>query len=74
MWRLYHNDLMKTENLELFVLFIQLFFSSGNLGRELQLVDPIVVRIRFVQYLVSLRVSKNLLLLKYVLSGPTKFP
>ena len=74
MGRLYHNDLVKTQHLELFVRLVQSFFNTSNLGRELRPVYPVMVAMEYAKYFVALRVRLPLVLLKKVLSGSTYFP
>ena len=56
MGRLYHNDLMETQHLELFVRLVQSFFNTRNLGRELRPVYPVMVAAEYAKYFAALRV------------------
>ena len=74
MGRLYHNDLMESQILELFVRLVQLLFNTRNLRRELRPVYPVMLAMEYSKYFVALRVRLSSVLLKKVLSGSTYFP
>ena len=74
MGRLYHNDLMESQHLELFVRLLKSFLHTSNLGRELRPVYPVMVAMEYAKYFVVLRVRLPSVLLKKVLSGSTYFP
>ena len=74
MERLYHNDLMETQHLELFVRLVQSFFNTSNLGRELRPVYPVMAAMEYGKYFVALRVRLYSVLSKKVLSESTYFP
>ena len=74
MGRLYHNDLMETQHLELFVRLVQSFFNTRNIGRELRPVYPVMVAMEYAKYFSALKVRLPSVLLKKVLSRSTYFP
>ena len=75
MGRLYHNDLMETQNLGLFVCAARTIVPQHRKFRgELRPLDPVRVEMGYAKYSDALRVSLVPVLLKNMLSRSTHFP